>query len=239
MPSVSDKQARFMRAVANNPDFAKKVGVPKAVGEDYMEADKGKKLGPVNRPDLQGVNKPKTNHGEMNLFKKGGVMKESKSEMKKEMAADKKQDVAMIKKAFKEHDAQEHKGQKGTKIVLKKGGDVKKYAAGGKIQAEMNKQLPKGVDKKGIVPESKQMGMLGMKSGGMAKVRKTEMVKMASGGSVKEARMEPAKMGKVARMDAGPAKKESRLEPASMGKVKTNSSPDGIATKGRTRGRYL
>jgi len=65
--------------------------------------------------------------------------KESKSEMKKEMAADKKQDVAMIKKAFKEHDAQEHKGGKGTKIVLKKGGmdNVKKMAKGGVTQANL------------------------------------------------------------------------------------------------------
>ena len=51
--------------------------------------------------------------------------KESKAEMKKEMAEDKKQDVAMIKKAFKEHDAQEHKGGKGTKISLKAGGKVR------------------------------------------------------------------------------------------------------------------
>jgi hypothetical protein len=28
----------------------------------------------------------------------------------------------MIKKAFKQHDAQEHKGAKGTKLKLKKGG---------------------------------------------------------------------------------------------------------------------
>ena len=46
------------------------------------------------------------------------------------MAADKKQDVAMIKKAFKEHDQQEHKGGKGTKIVLKKGG-LDRMAKGG------------------------------------------------------------------------------------------------------------
>jgi hypothetical protein len=36
--------------------------------------------------------------------------------------ADKKQDVAMIKKAFKQHDKQEHKGGKGTTLKLKKGG---------------------------------------------------------------------------------------------------------------------
>jgi len=38
------------------------------------------------------------------------------------MAADKKQDVALIKKAFKQHDSQEHKGGKGTSLKLKKGG---------------------------------------------------------------------------------------------------------------------
>jgi hypothetical protein len=35
---------------------------------------------------------------------------------------DKKQDVAMIKKAFKQHDKQEHKGGKGTTLKLAKGG---------------------------------------------------------------------------------------------------------------------
>ena len=32
------------------------------------------------------------------------------------------QDKAMIKKAFKQHDSQEHKGGKGTTLKLKKGG---------------------------------------------------------------------------------------------------------------------
>ena len=38
------------------------------------------------------------------------------------MASDKKQDVALLKKAFKQHDSQEHKGGKGTSLKLKKGG---------------------------------------------------------------------------------------------------------------------
>ena len=46
------------------------------------------------------------------------------------MSEDKKQDVALIKKAFKEHDAQEHKGSKGTKLSLKKGGAIKEAAIG-------------------------------------------------------------------------------------------------------------
>jgi hypothetical protein len=44
MPTVSKKQQKFMAAVANNPKFAKKVGVPKSVGEEFMKADKTKKM---------------------------------------------------------------------------------------------------------------------------------------------------------------------------------------------------
>jgi len=48
--------------------------------------------------------------------------------MKEGGDADMAQDKAMIKKAIKQHDAQEHKGGKGTKLSLKKGG---KMATGG------------------------------------------------------------------------------------------------------------
>ena len=42
MPSVSKKQHNFMAAVANNPAFAKKAGVPQSVGKEFNNADKGK-----------------------------------------------------------------------------------------------------------------------------------------------------------------------------------------------------
>ena len=42
MPSSSAKQHRFMEAVAHNPSFAKKAGVPQSVGKDFSNADKGK-----------------------------------------------------------------------------------------------------------------------------------------------------------------------------------------------------
>jgi hypothetical protein len=44
MPSTSKKQHGFMAAIANNPKFAKKVGVSKSVGEEFMKADKGRKF---------------------------------------------------------------------------------------------------------------------------------------------------------------------------------------------------
>jgi hypothetical protein len=103
MPSTSKKQHDFMAAIAHNPAFAKKVGVPQSVGKEFNNADKGKK------------------------FRSGGM---AKSDMKEDMAMDKKQDVAMIKKAFKQHDMQEHKGGKGTTLKLSKGGSASSRADG-------------------------------------------------------------------------------------------------------------
>jgi hypothetical protein len=52
-------------------------------------------------------------------FSKGGDMK-----------SDTAQDKAMIAKAFKQHDAQEHKGGKGTTLKLAKGGAFRSSANG-------------------------------------------------------------------------------------------------------------
>lgn len=40
MPSVSKKQHNLMQAVAHNPEFAKKVGIPQKVGKEFAAADK-------------------------------------------------------------------------------------------------------------------------------------------------------------------------------------------------------
>lgn len=45
MPTVSEKQGKLMRAVAHNPEFAKRVDIPQSVGKEFVAADKalGKK----------------------------------------------------------------------------------------------------------------------------------------------------------------------------------------------------
>jgi hypothetical protein len=42
MPAVSKKQEKFMQAVANNPKFAKKVGVKQLIGQEFTK-EKGMK----------------------------------------------------------------------------------------------------------------------------------------------------------------------------------------------------
>jgi len=53
MPSKTKKQANFMAAVANNPKFAKKAGVPQSVGRDFAKADKGKTFKEGGMPGMK------------------------------------------------------------------------------------------------------------------------------------------------------------------------------------------
>jgi hypothetical protein len=82
--------------------------------------------------------------------------------MKEGGKADMMQDKAMMKKAFKQHDAQEHKGSKGTTLKLKHGGmHAMKKATGGVANAQ-------GGYKTGGVANAQG----GYKTGGMIKPAK-------------------------------------------------------------------
>jgi len=124
MPSTSKKQHNFMAAVANNPKFAKKTGVPSSVGKEFLNADKGKKFGSGSNNQAK-LNNPKVAHGKTEYFKEGGSMKHS----------DVKMDKKVVKKAVKMHDEQLHGGKKTDLKTLKKGGMAcKGYAKGGGIE---------------------------------------------------------------------------------------------------------
>ena len=43
MPAKSKAQFRLMKAVENNPEFAKKVGIDPEVAKEFTKANKGKK----------------------------------------------------------------------------------------------------------------------------------------------------------------------------------------------------
>jgi hypothetical protein len=40
MPTKSKAQKKLMQAVAHSPEFAKKVGIPQAVGKEFVAEDK-------------------------------------------------------------------------------------------------------------------------------------------------------------------------------------------------------
>ena len=89
-----------MAAVANNPKFAKKAGVPSSVGKEFLTADKGKK------------------------FKEGGTMKHS------DMAKDKPMMKKVAKAEVKAHEKSMHGMKKGGMACapkkMAKGGQLSK-----------------------------------------------------------------------------------------------------------------
>ena len=106
-----------MAAIAHSPAFAKKVGVPQSVGKDFTAADKGKKFGSggVSRADIQKVNRAKTDHGKMALFKEGGkIMATTKNN------GISKAQMGSIRTAAPSKDGIASKGKtKGTMISMK------------------------------------------------------------------------------------------------------------------------
>jgi hypothetical protein len=128
-----------MAAVANNPAFAKKVGISKSVGEEFMKADKGKKFGSggalkaVDSSDNPGLSKlPTEVRNKMGYMKKGGMAKKG---MKEGGMADMAQDKKTAKKAIGMHEKQLHGGKKSDLTKLKKGGMAKGcgYSKGGQL----------------------------------------------------------------------------------------------------------
>ena len=123
-----------MEAVAHNPAFAKKVGIPQSVGKDFSTADKGKKfkeggtMKPVDAKNNPGMAKlPTAVRNKMGYMKKGGM---AHDDAKQDMKMDKKQDKSMIKKAVGMHDKQQHEGKKTNLTKLAKGGSFRSSADG-------------------------------------------------------------------------------------------------------------
>ena len=133
----------------------------------------------------------------------------AKSDSKDDSKMDLAQDKAMIKKAFKEHDAQEHKGGKGTKITLKKGGTTMAKETMG--PAGMGKDVEAGSNKLGKF--------------GQSKVQKRSMTKGKNLGD------------SGPDLDADGMKKGGKVKKMAGGGM-ASSRADGIASKGKTKGKW-
>jgi hypothetical protein len=165
---------------------------------------------------------------------------------KESMNEDIKQDKAIVKKAFKMHDAQEHKGSHTDLSKLKKGGKINKIGAGK------------------AMPAAKDMGVLGMKKGGKAEVMgpKTMSQDVEKGSNKKTKFGEAAvqKRGHTRGKNLGDAGKKLGLQGgAKSGKGtygaapikmcgggmkkmamggRTSARADGIASRGKTKTKY-
>ena len=115
MPSSSKKQHNFMEAIAHNPGFAKKVGIPQSVGKDFSNADKGKSF------SKGGDMATKMNSGFMAMIakKKEGMHKMPDGKMMKDSAMKKMASGGFVRPA----DGVASKGKtKAKQIKMNKGG---------------------------------------------------------------------------------------------------------------------
>jgi hypothetical protein len=102
-----------MAAVANNPKFAKKVGVSKSVGEEFMKADKTKKMAKGGM------------HEDVKMDKK--VVKKAVGMHEKQLHGGKKSDMSKLKSGGRIASKGEHGVQKQSKrgammVKMRKGG---------------------------------------------------------------------------------------------------------------------
>jgi len=157
-------------------------GTPALVGRPAVNAPVRTPMKPSmsSRRKAMMAKKPMMPSAEaMPPMKKGG----------KAEGGDTAQDKAMIKKAFKQHDMQEHKGGKGTNLKLKKGGKMATggvtdgqggYKTGGVVLGNGGGYKDGGMPMKDGKPAFIGDGK-GMKKGGMA----TGGVKMGNAGGFK------------------------------------------------------
>jgi hypothetical protein len=104
MPTVSKKQERFMQAVAHNPKFAKKAGVPQSVGKEFTKSGGG--MAKAN-PFMEMIAKKKAMAGKP----------------AKKMAAGGMTSMGKVKTAAPSKDGVAVKGKtKGTMVKMRSGG---------------------------------------------------------------------------------------------------------------------
>jgi len=175
VPSVSKKQERFMQAVAHNPAFAKKAGVPQSVGKEFTKSGGGM------------AESKKMVKKEVSFMKSKGA---PKSMMKHEMAEAGMKKGGMMKKM-----AMGGYADGGMPMVMKDGVKVPAFAADGKGKmahggmamkkmasggmTSMGKVKTAAPSKDGVAMKGKTKGTMvkmagstGMKKGGMAKMNK-------------------------------------------------------------------
>lgn len=133
-PSMSDRRKAMSGALLNSKKGGK--AEKKAMGgvmDAPAMAAPAAPMDPRKAAMMQALMKRKAAMGGMGGAGAPAAPMAAPAMKKGGKAGDKAQDKAMIMKAFKEHDAQEHKGGKGTKLKLATGGVANGMKTGGKV----------------------------------------------------------------------------------------------------------
>ena len=234
MPVVSKKQEKFMQAVANNPKFAKKVGVKQSIGREFTKEKsmKTKKMNMGGMADREGramatgryANDPRMMADARGraMMKKGGKVKK----MNKGGRTDRTKSIMNEKDEIRRVDREirDNEGyMKGGKVGYAAGGMAKKAAKG--LKKMIQKAKNKMADKEGRALAKDKKGMT------------ASQMKDASGRAMKTGGMLARTGGSSAKMKA----KGKAMKAGGTVKGRGNASKraDGIAQRGHTRGRHV
>ena len=245
MPAESKKQEMFMQAVANNPEFAKKVGVKQSIGQEFTkEKDMDKRTKSImnEKDEIRRVDKEiRDNEG----YKAGGMLARTGGSNAPMDAKGKKMNMggltadaagarAMDPKMAMAMEARRRAAAGGG---MKKGGAIKKMKEGG--------ELKDGV--KGITSRKAKKDQFNFQRGyrrGLINATRAFNVK----GKIDTTEN---KLDKLNRGDnklyQGEVKGKKDMDAALKGQgaykkggtVKSNAGRDGVATRGKTKGRMV
>jgi hypothetical protein len=144
MPAKSKKQERFMQAVANNPEFAKKAGVPQSVGKEFT-MKKYQAGGMSSSPRFEGrkqrggpLMEGRKQRGGAPMTSLRPKLRPPSMEMEDDGGAVERGNRAAMREAYDQETLARGSG-------MKMGGKVKKMKSGGKVRGA-------GMAQKGVRP---------------------------------------------------------------------------------------
>ena len=215
MPSTSKKQHNFMAAVAHNPAFAKKAGVPQSVGKDFNEADKGRKFSKGGEMKTDSQFDADVDRAKRSLYKNKEDSKIYSRErgLSPGMAAKRLENRGVDMRGLVANE--QNPDNLGS---YKKGGSVKKMSMGGYADGGMTM-----VNKGGkMVPDFAADGKGKMAKGGMAHA---------------DVKMDKKMMQKAVNKHEGRLHKGSTITKLASGGF--TKSANGIAQRGLTKGKQV
>jgi len=200
-----------MALVANNPEAAKRLGIPSKVGKEFMKADKGRKFG------------------------SGGPMKESKAMMKKEVSFMKKKGAP---KSMIKHEEAEMEGKKMRKFAAGGMTAAQKAASSQRIATKLGREY-QGY-KPGGDPRAAQRAVMASPPRPSAPVAGGAANPVSGMGAAGGTQAMMRKGGSVFRKGADGVAHKGKTK-GTMVKMREGGSvfrkgADGIASKGKTKG---
>lgn len=215
MPSTSKKQHNLMEAVAHSASFAKKVGIKQSVGKDFAVADKGKKFGIGGNVGVTHGGKNQIGRQETKYGSVLGQQKNIPNVNLNKYIGKKEGGTVALKKLFK---GKETYGEELKEAKAIKSGKIspQEYAKGEKMEGHKKGGIMKETMGPSTMSKDVEAGSNKLTKFGQSAVQKRGMTKGTNLG------------------DSGPTLPIQKMAKGGS----ASSRADGVASKGKTKGKW-